>query len=255
MINPAISRADFCSMVPVTGALLEIGPYAKPQFRRPQHDVYYADICTADQIRAQASQHGYNPALAPEHIDIMIDLDSDPTIVTDHRFQAIFSSHVIEHQPDLVRHLDEIAQLGQSEQVQYFVAIPDRRYCFDHFQPESTIAEVIGAHIERRRRLLPSTLLQNELFGCHNNEYRHWNHDHGAHPLTTMTMERLRECIANARRLDTEYIDSHAWRFTPESFDLIIELLYQLELQPWRCSQVYTTARGSNEFYAVLTRE
>lgn len=252
MINPPIHRAQFCAQIDPGLRLLEIGPYAKPQFRRPDYDVYYADICTAEEIRAQAGRHGYNPSGTPDHIDIIINLDQTPTIQTDLKFDTVFSSHVVEHQPDLIRHLHEIADLSVK---QYYVAIPDRRYCFDHFQPESTIAEVIGAHIEQRRRLLPSTLLQNELFGCHNNEYRHWNQDHGPHPLTILTLDRIRECITNARELQQRYIDSHAWRFTPESFDLIIELLYQLDLQPWRCDQVYTTARGSNEFYAVLTRE
>jgi len=252
MIELAISRATFCQHIDTQESLLELGPYARPQFRRPHFNVYYADICTPDQIRAEAAKHGYNPDLAPDHIDIIVNPDRDPSIQTDLRFRQLFSSHTIEHQPDLIRHLREMANLADSPESIYFLAIPDRRYCFDHYQVDSTIAEVLGAHIEKRRRLLPSTLLQNELFGCHNNEYNHWLNDHGPHPMTKLTIERIRECMTNAQRLLTEYVDSHAWKFTPESFDLIIELLYLLELQPWRIERIWTTARGSNEFYAIL---
>ena len=252
MINSAISRLQFCGQISHDDLLLEIGPYARPQFSKSQHNVVYADICTSEQIRAQCAQHGYNPEFAPEQIDIIINPESEPSIITEHRFKNIFSSHVIEHQPDLVRHLCEMADLTVDNQSRYFVAIPDMRYCFDYWQTPSSIAEVIGAHIEKRKRLLPSTMLQTDLFSGHNNEFQYWNNQPGTNPMLSLTLDKIRNNMKSASKLLDEYVDGHAWRFIPETFVWIIDILHQLELQPWTVESAYTTAPGTNEFYIVL---
>ena len=255
MIKDSIDKRTFCNLIDPKASILEIGPYASPTFRRPFYNVSYADILTPDEIRAECGAHGYNKDLAPDHIDIMIDLNADPTIGTDLRFDAIFSSHTIEHQPDLIRHLNETANLTASQDSRYYLAIPDKHYCFDHFQFESTIAEVIGAHMEKRRRLLPSTLLQNELFVGHNFSGSHWNGDHGENPYPLVTAEKILKHMERAKLLETQYIDSHAWKFYPANFIMIISLLYETKLQPWRVEAIYPTLQGANEFYAILKME
>jgi hypothetical protein len=244
-----MNRNIFCQLIDKNKSLLEIGPYANPQFKKPDYQVYYADVCTVEQIKANCSQYGYNPELAPDHIDIPIDLNKTPSYQTDMRFEQIFSSHVIEHQPDLILHLQEVSSLVFNKQTQYFLAIPDKRYCFDHFQNESTIAEVIGAHLEKRRKLLPSSLLQTEIFRAHWNTHDHWNGNHGN---VSISIEKIKEFIGMAKKLETEFIDNHAWYFTPESFQTIIDLTYQLELQPWQIKNIWQTEYSSNEFYAIL---
>lgn len=60
----------------------------------------------------------------------------------------------------------------------------------------------------------------------------------------------MREFLA----ADGDYIDVHAWQFTPESFRLITQTLFDLgfiDMKPYR---VYATPRPRNEFTAVLTK-
>jgi hypothetical protein len=52
-------------------------------------------------------------------------------------FDAFVASHVIEHTPDLIAFLNSAAVLLKVDGV-VALAIPDKRYCFDYFQPLTT---------------------------------------------------------------------------------------------------------------------
>ena len=49
-----------------------------------------------------------------------------------------------------------------------------------------------------------------------------------------------------------EYIDRHAWQFTPDSFRTILRLLNELGLVALRPVRVYNSLFPTNEFWAVL---
>lgn len=66
-------------------------------------------------------------------------------------FDAFVASHVIEHTPDLIAFLDSAATLLKPEGV-VILAIPDKRYCFDYFQPLTTTGQLLEAHADRRSR-------------------------------------------------------------------------------------------------------
>ena len=66
-------------------------------------------------------------------------------------FDAFVASHVIEHTPDLIAFLDSAAALLKPEGV-VVLAVPDKRYCFDYFQPLTTTGQIIESHSELRSR-------------------------------------------------------------------------------------------------------
>jgi hypothetical protein len=259
LLNP-ISRGTLYSFVPTDKKLLEIGPFAKPQFRSPQYDVAYADIMTSEQmavwIEKNEQQEHYDISQIPEKIDILIDPRSTPAFNTELKFGAIYSSHNIEHHPDIVNHLLEMASVSLDNSTEFVLAIPDKRYCFDHFQHASSYAEMIGAHLEDRRNNLHTTVLQDYIFRAHNDSKRHWDNEHDSNPwhqpITAEWITKIKGIIEDAKKVDTEYVDAHAWKFTPFSFGQAITVLNSLGLQPWRIHAIYDTAPGSNEFYAVL---
>jgi hypothetical protein len=256
MINYPITREQFYSMIPRRGTLLEIGPYASPTFRRPDYDVYYADVVTPAQIRSQCSAWGYIPDGTPDHIDILIRPMSRPTFTTDLKFKSIFSSHNIEHHPDLINHLLEMAAVADGKDTEFFLAIPDKRYCFDHYQRESSCAEIIGAHVEDRRKHVKTSFIQTEVYKAHNDQQQHWDGNHGPdpwnHPLTPDRIAHLKDIIAKSAKMDNEYVDTHAWRFTMNSFLQCMEILSALDLQPWVVDRIYEPIYCMPEFYAVL---
>jgi hypothetical protein len=98
----------------------------------------------------------------------------------------------------------------------YFILMPDKRYCFDCFIPESTIADVLCAHLEHRTIHSAKSVLEHRILTSHNDPARHWDGDH----IDPRYDQRKLRAEYGLRELETrqgEYIDVHAWQFTPES--------------------------------------
>lgn len=225
-------------------SVLEIGPFCSPLLRG--RHVEYLDVLDAGQLRRRAAEIGADPAGCPELIHHVGDLDR-----VQRRFDAVVSSHAIEHQPDLVRHLNEVARILEPGGA-FFLMIPDKRYCFDHFIAESTIADILQAHHERRRRHDLASVIEHAALATHNDPARHWAGDHGAEVADRTA--RVEHGLALHAAADGGYVDVHAWYFTPDSFRLGIDTLAGLGLIALAAAEVYDTPFQRNEFCAVLRR-
>jgi hypothetical protein len=252
-----MSRCEFLSDITLQNKkILEIGPFANPVFKRSQFNVQYADILSAEQLklRAQEPEHGVNPADVPDKIDHIIDPMGDRFISTEEKFDIIFSSHNLEHQPNLIGHLCEMADLAADANCKYYLIIPDKRYCFDYYQKETSIAEILDAFITNRK--IPSVLLGIEwnLYSdkTHNYTALHWQNNHGDDITKDITIDRIHEAIKFGMLCKDSYQDIHCSRFTPESFMHNISLLSAAKLIPWKIEQISDTSYNSNEFYVVL---
>jgi SAM-dependent methyltransferase len=247
MGSMACARDGFLRMLDHRRSILEIGPLANPALRG--HQVKYFDVLPTDALRKKAAASGLDPDACP-HIDFVSE-NGDLAVISD-RFDVVFSSHAIEHQPDLVRHLRGVEQI-LNPQGQYFVIVPDKRYCFDHFIPESTIADVLDAYLRRVHRHDAASVIEHLALTTHNDSLRHWNGDHGE-PACWTSPERIRQAMDMVLANPTTYIDTHAWQFTPESFREIVHTLFGLGLTGLDVVRVYRTTHGSIEFYAVLQK-
>lgn len=222
--------------------VLEIGPFCRPLLRGA--NVEYLDMLDADQLRARAAALGMDPAGCPERIHYVGDLAQ-----VDRAFDAVVSSHAIEHQPDLIRHLHEIERILEPDGG-FFLIVPDKRYCFDHFLPESSIAQVLQAHRDGRTRHQLASIVEHMALTTHNDSGRHWQGDHG--DPARGRVERVRAAIDRHADAGTGYVDVHAWQFTPASFRATIDALAALGLTGLEAGEVYDTVHGRNEFCAVL---
>ena len=254
-----ITKIEFYNMVKNTGTILEIGPYTNPIYHRPEWNVLYADIFTSEQIKEQCITYKRDYSNLPDCIDILVDVNAQPTLTSDIKFTTIFSSHNIEHHPDLINHLKEVADIAENG-AKFYLAIPDKRYCLDHWHNETTIADVIIAHIEKRKKHSISTHLNNILFTTPHNtdESIHWVGDHGPDlklpKIDDEYINKIKQGI-NVVNSTKTYTDQHCWYFTPKTFAHIFELLDKLNYSNWVIDKVYNTRPGSHEFYAVLTKK
>jgi len=248
-------RPAFLALVPPDRALLEIGPFCTPAFRAPAHRVSYLDAFSADELRELARSMAWADATRVPEIDFVWKGEKYRELIG-REFELVFSSHNIEHQACLITHLEEVASVMRSGG-RFMLAIPDKRYCFDHFLPESTIADVLDAFLSGRRDHAPRSLVQGRMMHTHNDTRRHWQGDHGEDPSKRAADEGLvssvHQIIAEYRAR-TGYLDAHAWQFTPASFRQLLQVLARAGLVSFTVERLYETLSGTNEFYAVLTK-
>jgi hypothetical protein len=247
-----VNRTAFVQIVPRRPAL-EIGPFAAPLLKRP--NVKYVDVFSTSELKEMAPKLGLDPESVPN-----ISWVADPTdlSIVNEKFQICLSSHVIEHQPNLITHLNQVSNLLE-DNGRYFLLVPDHRYCFDHFMTPSTISQVIGAFIENRVSHTPQSFMESRLHMTHNDPTRHWNNDHGfpeVNPYfpTENRIERLRSAIDEARQNSIPIRDEHAWYFTPSTFQSILTDLKDLKLIDLEIERMYPTLKNSNEFWVILRK-
>lgn len=244
--SPLALREEFLKELQhAQGEGLEIGPSWSP-ILRGRH-VAYLDVFTAEELRTRAKKHGVDPDLCPSVIDFVGDIAD-----VDRQFDYVVSSHSIEHQPDLVHHLrcvHDILKPGG----RYYLIIPDKRFCFDARKAESTIAGVLQAHKERRTHHTLQSVIEGAVFSTHNDAAVHWQSP--PDPVDDGQLAHLVElAIKEFDAAEGNYIDVHAWYFTPSSFRSITSTLFKLGLTGLEPLRVFNTPRNRLEFCAVLER-
>lgn len=242
-----ISRADFLAQISPLQKGIEVGPFANPLLRGP--NVKYLDVLPTEQLKARARTFGMDPELVP-HISYIADENGFPEI--SESFDYLLSCHSIEHQPDLVNHLNQVEQIllpgGK-----YFLIIPDKRYCFDHYIAESTIADVVGAYLEQRTVHTAKSVIEHRALTTHNDPVEHFAGNHG--DLSINQHDRVSHAINEFQNADGSYIDVHAWQFTPNSFVSLIEQISSLGLCEFKVESIFQTAQNTQEFFSVLAWE
>lgn len=242
--SDAAHREQLLALIDRDADILEIGPSWSPAFQGPR--VRYLDILDDEKLRARAREHGVDENLCP-HIDHVGSLSE-----VDATFDVLFSSHNIEHQPDLIRHLQDAARVLRPGGV-YVMLIPDKRFCFDHFLPETTLAEVLEAFLEKRTRHAFRHVVEHIALTCHNETQEHWAGQHGPSPFDAAAGRALLALEKIAASGDG-YIDVHAWKFTPPVFRNVLQTLDAMQMAPLKALRVYETPQGRNEFGAVLVK-
>ncbi|MFA5950036.1 MAG: hypothetical protein WC807_07110 [Hyphomicrobium sp.] len=246
--SPAALRENFLELVKQQPSVLEIGPFCNPCVRGP--NVRYFDVLDEGGLNNRAREIGYPHTQAP-HIDF-VSPEADLGIVQQ-QFSAVVSSHCIEHQPDFIRHLMQVDRIPTDEG-RYFIMIPDKRYCFDHFIAESTVAGIVEAFSEKRRKHRLGSVIEHRALTTHNDAGRHWRGDHADPGFAASIAARTHMALAEFERAAGGYIDVHAWQFTPHSFRINVSTLRELDLIAFEAERVYNTGVGRNEFTAILKK-
>jgi hypothetical protein len=175
--------------------------------------------------------------------------------IIDQLFDIVLSSHSIEHQLSFIDHLKDVSKLLKTGGY-YVILLPDKRFCFDHFIKESTIADIISQYINKKSIHSVKSIIEHRSLICHNDAGRHWNNDHGNqvyidHPYTIPNA--IKEY--NTSVINNEYIDVHSLQFTPESFKIIVDILNNIDYIDLVIDNIYSTIKNSCEFFVILKKK
>ncbi len=239
-----INRDTLKSYINENMSCLEIGPFDNPVVSGEK--VKYFDVLDRENLIKRSIECGRISNNVPfiHYVDPNCNLS-----IINEKFDCVLSCHSIEHQIDLIKHLNDVSNLLYQNGC-YFVICPDKRYCFDHFIKETTIADVIDMNENKRNNHSIKSVIEHRALTCHNDPIRHWNNDHGEYNIDFIA---VKNAIDEFRNSDS-YIDVHSMQFTSTSFENIINILYSLKYIDLKIEKIYHTLRNSCEFYAVLKK-
>jgi SAM-dependent methyltransferase len=238
-----------------TGRGLEIGPLHHAIVPREAADVSYVDVFDRDGLIAS---YDGDPAVDAERIPA-IDFPlfdgervrSLPESVGEARFDWVMASHVVEHVPDLIGWLDQVAAVTVDGGA-LVLAVPDRRYCFDLHRPGTTTGQLLEAH--EHGDTVPSirAVYDYKRGHAHVRATDAWEGSLPGYENRVYGLEQVLADVDRARK--GEYVDSHVWTFTPGSFAEQIAEIRDLGQCSWAIEQLLPTRRNTLEFYVVLRR-
>ncbi|MDB5447307.1 MAG: methyltransferase type 12 [Phenylobacterium sp.] len=236
-----------------TGLGLEIGALDGPLLRKGEYDVLYVDYAETEVIRANQS----DPSV---RIDNIVDVDivwggARLACAVGRPVDFVVASHVIEHVPDLIGWLGELAEALRPGGV-LGLAIPDKRFTFDALRHETVLSEAVeawllGAKQPSLRQVFDAAALSVPVDGA-----QVWSGRFEPGARREEVLARLRPALGLVRSLHAKprYNDAHCWVFTPQSFLDLAEELAALDLFPFVIDGFHPTEPGAAEFLVRLVR-
>lgn len=240
------------------GPGLEIAPLHSPIALKSEYDVSYVDIVPTEEL---LEHYGHDDAVPDDAIvEVDFPLTGPDGVIrplsevarSKSPFAWVIASHVIEHVPDLVGWLDDIATLLRDDGA-LVLAIPDMRFSFDAARPQTTVGQMLEAH--ERGDVVPSVRAVYDHFRSAVTLTLGEAWEAGVRPADAVRIHELDNVMVQvemARR--GEYVDSHVWTFRPSTFIDQVNELGRLGLCELVVETVRNTRPGQLEFYAVLRR-
>lgn len=229
---------------------VEIGALCRPFLRREDGTVIYVDHADTEKLR---SKYRDDPNVDAEKI-----VNVDAVWGSNTLFEAIqkkvdyiVASHVIEHVPDLIGWLNELASiLNKNGEVR--LIIPDRRFTFDYLRNETRLPEVLYANLMRARIPQAHIVFEYVMNVVKLDRALAWRGQVNPEVLEYKHSYQMAERCARSILRDHAYHDVHCWVFTPSSFASLFAELAARKLIQFECTSFFDTARDTNEFFVGL---
>lgn len=240
------------------GPGLEIAPLHRPIALKSEWDVRYVDITTTERLREHYADEASVPVEDIMEVDFpLTGPDGEIRRLAevakgDSPYAWVIASHVIEHVPDLITWLDDIATLLQDEGSLVLV-VPDTRYSFDAYRPQTTVGQMLQA--AHQGDTVPSVRAVYDHFSTASEitTQEAWSgNDPGLDASRGHTEEETLTRLESAKA--GEYIDCHVWTFRPSTFIDQINELGRLGLCDFVVETLRNTRPDDLEFFAVLRR-
>jgi len=258
-----IDRLTFQEKIDPTKLSLEIGALNNPIFEPKLYpNLKFIDVFSTEQLKQNYKDHPDVDINTIVNVDYVWKGQKYIELIPDIKFEQVFSSHNIEHQPNLIEYLNNISSVLNPGGLVYLV-IPDKRYCFDHYIEESNIIDILSADIRQDKKPQISTLFKAGFQSTHNEPERHWNNDFDINKLNNLndvnTINILTEKYNHLKSVYNfnkySYIDTHVWQFTPKSFIININVLNSMKIIDLNIIYCSDTKHDEFEFYTILQKK
>lgn len=238
--------------------ILEFGPLIRPIVSKKEYpNIFFADVRSTAEIKDLYTSNDYLEATGLDvdinevaEIDYVITKSYTETFENEKKFDVVYLSHVIEHMPDIIFFLKDVANILKKDG-QLVLIYPDARYCFDHFRNGTTFIDAYD--IYRQKAINAKAVFDFTYNVVHeNNPAVFWGKKNVADLLPK------NEFKAALKSYDKAFInelpdDVHFWPFADYQF---IKFLYDMDragLLDFEINDFHETQFNTQEFMIVLT--
>lgn len=238
---------------------LEIGALTRPIVERGMGRVLYADRLSAEGLAQQyAWQGGAGELDLSElvHVDVVVPDGGSLALSLGERgpVDYVVASHVIEHVPNVIGWLNEIAECLR-EGGHLCLAVPDKRFTFDHLRATTATRDLIERHFAKPQAPTPGQIYDHVAHVAEIDPGRIWT----GRPVAPRALpgHGPAEGLGIARSATDHggYHDVHCSVFTPASFAQAIGEVIALGLVPFAFAALEPTMPGEVEFFATLRKD
>ena len=237
---------------------LEIGPSHQPVApKRCGYCVETVDYKSAEELKEHYKNIGVD-IKAIEPVDYIWNGGSYYQLIQkEHYYDYIIASHMIEHCVDFCGFLKDCSILLKPDGI-LRLAVPDKRYCFDHYRMTTGLAEVVDNAETPCRLQSVGNVADYYINVVRRNGIISWNKPFLGSGRKNrgweVTFVHNKDTVLNEinRVRAGEYIDIHHYVFTPSSFRLLINDLRLLEVTDMKIVHMWET--WGNEFIVTLQK-
>lgn len=239
---------------PSTQKGLEIGPLNKPVVTKYESNgmIKYVDHKTTEDLRKKYANDKSVDVAEIVSIDYVWGVNTLLELVAGDQFHYVIASHVIEHVPDMIGWLKEVADVLKDNGI-LSLAIPDKRYTFDCLRELTTPGMLIEANLRQYRRPCPQAVFDHVSHFTSVTAEEAWK---GLNIKTMQPTHSLNDAYRLAKDcfLNDHYHDVHVNIFTPLSFLNLLEKLSHLGLIDYIVKDFHDTTLNTFEFFVSLER-
>lgn len=229
---------------------LEIGAADLPTYQRGEADISFLDLQSQEALTTQYESVKHRDPSRVVPIDY-VSRGQPLQEVVDKQFSLIIANHVLEHVPDVIGWLDELAQISVAGGM-LFLAIPDRRYTFDFVRRDTDLVDLLEARAKRATAPDFFIHLRNAYYYRPIRAPDVW--EGRAADLAHQRRFDIHQAIEHARSGREQDADMHSHVFTYDSFLGLWRELEEGRLVGWELVASRDVDTGGNEFVVLLAR-
>ena len=231
--------------------VLEFGAFASPTLDRNEANVSYADRLSTEELRKSVNNEEKRSAIVDVDYVVSADFSERP----DKKFDLIIANHVIEHIPNVICWLNNIA-VALKPGGSLFVAVPDKRFTFDIGRKETLAREIVDSYVINREQPSPAIILD---AAFHRQNIKvggdvWFGKVQMASPMQQdLDVDKfLKDSMARIN--SGEYIDAHCNVFTELSFFAVFREIENMGLNRLTLQSVKGVQKPFNEFHALFRK-
>lgn len=223
-MSEKVRKDKIKSFIDLRGLGLEIGPCHNPVTPKSEgFKVHTVDHLDRNGLIEKYRGHNVNLD-AIEEVDFIWAGGSLKDVVgVRSKYDWIIASHVVEHLPDLIGFVEDCQSLLKPGGI-LALAIPDKRFCFDYLRWPSSTGDLLQAHLGSRTKHTAGQIFDSFSKAAKLDETISWERGRTGE-IKFLHGETFGAQMLDQYRSNGDYVDIHAWVFTPSSFRLIFHEL------------------------------